>query len=79
MAVAYKAGGLFHDSFDGAMLHDEIAYHGFEGITEHAEEIGLLASSLGACNLMILKNHGLLACGADIPTSKADFAGLAEA
>ena len=69
MAVACKAGGLFHDSFYGAMLTDEVAYHGFEGVTVHDDEMGRLAQSLGTHNVMILRNHGLLACGHDIPSA----------
>ncbi len=69
MAVACKAGGLFHDSFYGAMLDGEVAYHDFEGITVHEAEIASLASSLGTRNVMILRNHGLLSCGEDIPSA----------
>jgi ribulose-5-phosphate 4-epimerase/fuculose-1-phosphate aldolase len=68
MAVACKAEGLSHDSFYGAMLSGEVAYHPFEGITVHEGEMDRLAASLGGRSLMILRNHGLLACGADVPT-----------
>ncbi len=67
MAVACKAEGLSHDSFYGAMLTDEVAYHPFEGITVHEGEMDRLAASLGERSMMILRNHGLLACGPDIP------------
>lgn len=69
MAVACKAGGLFHDSFYGAMLDGEVAYHDFEGITVHEDEITRLAASLGTRNVMVLRNHGLLSCGEDIPSA----------
>ena len=68
MAVACKAEGLSHDSFYGAMLTGEVAYHPFEGITVHPGEMERLAASLGSRPLMILRNHGLLACGADVPS-----------
>ncbi len=68
MAVACKAEGLSHDSFYGAMLTGEVAYHPFEGITVHPGEMERLAASLGLRSLMILRNHGLLACGPDVPT-----------
>lgn len=66
MAVACQAKGLSHDSFYGAMFTGEIAYHPFEGITVHEDEIARIAASLGSCNSMILRNHGLLTCGPDI-------------
>lgn len=69
MAVACKAEGLSHDSFYGAMLTDEVAYHPFEGITVHEGEMERLAASLGSRQMMILRNHGLLTCGPDVPTA----------
>jgi ribulose-5-phosphate 4-epimerase/fuculose-1-phosphate aldolase len=68
MAVAGKAGGLSHHSFYGAMLTDEVAYHPFEGVTVHEDEIDRIAASLGARDLMVLRNHGLLAVGPDPAT-----------
>lgn len=69
MAVACKAEGLSHDSFYGAMLTDEVAYHPFEGVTVHEGEMERLATSLGARHMMILRNHGLLTCGPEVPTA----------
>jgi ribulose-5-phosphate 4-epimerase/fuculose-1-phosphate aldolase len=68
MAVACKAEGLSHDSFYGAMLTDEVAYHPFEGVSVHEGEMERLAASLGPRQMMILRNHGLLSCGPDVPT-----------
>lgn len=69
MAVACKAGGLFHDSFYGAMLTDEVAYHDFEGVTVHEDECVRMATSLGTRHAMILRNHGLLTCGEDLASA----------
>jgi len=69
MAVACKAGGLSHDSFYGALLAGRVAYHDFEGITVRPDEGARLVASLGGCNVLILRNHGLLAVGADLPTA----------
>lgn len=69
MAVACKAQGLFHDSFYGAMLTDEVAYHDFEGITVHEDECIRIATSLGDRHALVLRNHGLLTCGEDLPTA----------
>lgn len=68
MAVACKAGGLSHHSFYGAMLSGEVAYHPFEGVTVHEDEIPRIAASLGTRDFLVLRNHGLLACGPDLAT-----------
>ena len=59
MAVACLEGGLSHDNFYGAMLHGQVAYHEFEGITVNPEEQERLLGSL--------RNHGLLAWGSSVP------------
>ena len=67
VAVACLKEGLTQTNFYSAMLHDEIAYHDFEGLTTRPDECDRLVRSLGAKNAMILRNHGLLACGGSIP------------
>ncbi|MGE0315301.1 MAG: class II aldolase/adducin family protein [Lautropia sp.] len=66
MAVACKREGLRHDNFYSAMLANRIAYHVFEGVTTGADECERLVASLGACDVMILRNHGLLVTGPDV-------------
>jgi ribulose-5-phosphate 4-epimerase/fuculose-1-phosphate aldolase len=66
VAVACMRQGLEQSNFYSAMLHDEIAYHDFEGLTTRADECDRLVASLGRKNAMILRNHGLLACGGSI-------------
>ena len=66
-AVACSAAGLSRDNFYGAMLHDRVAYHDFEGITVHADEGPRVVRSIGRRQAVILRNHGLLAWGVDIP------------
>ncbi len=68
-AVACKEDGLRHDNFYSAMLFDDIAYHDYEGVTTNLDEQPRLVASLGGRNHMILRNHGLLAVGPDIPTA----------
>ena len=70
-AVACSAAGLSRDSFYGAMLYDRVAYHDFEGITVHAEEGPRVVRSIGRQQALILRNHGLLAWGVDIPQALA--------
>jgi ribulose-5-phosphate 4-epimerase/fuculose-1-phosphate aldolase len=67
VAVAGKKDGLSHDTFYGAALTGAVAYHDFEGITIDADEQPRIVSSLGTKNMLILRNHGILACGNDIP------------
>jgi ribulose-5-phosphate 4-epimerase/fuculose-1-phosphate aldolase len=67
VAVSCKEHGLSHDNFYGAMFHNRVAYHDFEGISVHAEEQPRLVRSLGDRDVMILRNHGLLVLGEDIP------------
>lgn len=67
VAVACTQGGLAQNNFYSAQLHDMVAYHDFEGITVHADEAPRLLASLGDKPLLILRNHGLLACGETLP------------
>jgi len=69
MAVACKAAGLSHDNFYGAMLHGRVAYHEFEGITVRPDERPRIVASLGDKDVLILRNHGLLALGPDLPSA----------
>ncbi len=67
MAVACTDEGLRTDNFYSALLHNQIAYHDFEGITVNEDEKPRLIANLGDKSLMILRNHGLLAGGRTIP------------
>ena len=67
MAVACTQEGLRTDNFYSALLHNQIAYHDFEGITVNDEEKPRLIANLGDKSLMILRNHGRLAGGRTIP------------
>jgi len=67
MAVACKAEGLRHDNFYSAMMHGRVAYHDFEGITTDLLEQQRLVASLGDRDVLILRNHGLLATGPHVP------------
>lgn len=69
MAVACKDGGLSHDNFYGALLHGRVGYHEFEGLTVRPEERTRIVASLGDKEVLILRNHGLLALGRDVPTA----------
>jgi ribulose-5-phosphate 4-epimerase/fuculose-1-phosphate aldolase len=49
-----------------SMRFAKVAYHDFEGVAFEPGEKDRLARDLGDCDVMILRNHGLLACGATI-------------
>ncbi|MBC7378397.1 MAG: class II aldolase/adducin family protein [Burkholderiaceae bacterium] len=66
-AVSCKEAGLRHDNFYSAMMYGDVSYHAYEGVTTSLDEQPRLVASLGQRNHLILRNHGLLAVGADIP------------
>ena len=51
---------------DSAIFYNRISYHEWEGMSTDSEECDRLSKSLGENNVMILRNHGLLTCGASI-------------
>ena len=67
VAVACLQGGLQQTNFYTAQLHDMVAYHDFEGITIHKDEAPRLLKSIGNKPAVILRNHGLLAWGQNLP------------
>ncbi|MGI9293577.1 MAG: class II aldolase/adducin family protein, partial [Pseudomonadales bacterium] len=73
MTVACQEGGLRIDNFYSVLLHNRIAYHEFEGITVLPGEQERLVENLGDKNVMILRSHGLLACGQTIPATFIDL------
>ena len=66
-AVACSRAGLDMSNFYSAMLYDRVAYHDFEGITVHADEGPRVVRSIGNRQAVILRNHGLLAWGLNLP------------
>jgi len=66
MAVSAMKKGLLPLA-QTAMRFIDIAYHDYEGPAIRLEEQERLVSNLGDREVMILRNHGLLATGASIP------------
>jgi ribulose-5-phosphate 4-epimerase/fuculose-1-phosphate aldolase len=66
MAVAQQRDGLIPGNFYSALMHSRVGYHDFEGSVVHAAEKPRLVASLGDRNALILRNHGLIACGPTI-------------
>lgn len=66
-AVSCKKDGLRYDNFYSGILHGEVAYHEFEGVTTDTAEQSRLVASLGRKSVLILRNHGLLVACPSIP------------
>jgi ribulose-5-phosphate 4-epimerase/fuculose-1-phosphate aldolase len=49
-----------------SMRFAKVAYHDFEGVAFNEGEKERLAANLGDAEVMVLRNHGLIACGRDI-------------
>ena len=66
IAVSALEEGLLPLSQTAMRFHDRVAYHGYEGPAFNRGEKERLVAHLGEKNAMILRNHGLLACGPSI-------------
>jgi ribulose-5-phosphate 4-epimerase/fuculose-1-phosphate aldolase len=67
--VACLRDGLDWNNFYSAQIYHQVAYHDFEGITVEPAEKARLIADLGDADLMILRNHGLLAAGMSVPAA----------
>jgi ribulose-5-phosphate 4-epimerase/fuculose-1-phosphate aldolase len=67
MAVAAMKCGLLPLSQTSIRFAGHIGYHDYEGPALELAERSRLVANLGAHDAMVLRNHGLLACGATIP------------
>jgi ribulose-5-phosphate 4-epimerase/fuculose-1-phosphate aldolase len=63
MAVSAMRCGLLPLTQTSMRFYEHMAYHDFEGPALDREERGRLIADLGPQDAMILRNHGLLACG----------------
>lgn len=63
IAVSAMAGGLRPLSQHAMGVLGQVAYHPYQDVTSAADECDKLAEDLGDKHLMVLHNHGLLACG----------------
>ena len=66
MAVAAMACGLLPLSQTSIRFVDHIGYHDYEGPAIDVDERERLVRDLGPHDAMIMRNHGLLTCGATI-------------
>ncbi|MEE9347896.1 MAG: class II aldolase/adducin family protein [Robiginitomaculum sp.] len=63
IAVSIQKKGLRRYSQFSMQVHDDIAYHDYEGIALETEERGRLVADLGNHSMMLLRNHGTLTTG----------------
>jgi ribulose-5-phosphate 4-epimerase/fuculose-1-phosphate aldolase len=66
MAIACLEEGLLPLSQKSLRFYNRIAYHDYEGKSDDLDERARLVRDIGNRNALILRNHGLLVCGATI-------------
>ncbi len=67
VAVSAQKRGLLDISQHSMRFHNRLAYHDYEGVALDMDEQQRLQANLGDKFAMILRNHGLLTCGTDVP------------
>jgi ribulose-5-phosphate 4-epimerase/fuculose-1-phosphate aldolase len=67
VAVSAQTHGLLPLSQQALFPLVNLAYHDYEGVALREDEKARLQADLGTANSMILRNHGILVCGASIP------------
>lgn len=65
IAVSIQKEGLRRYSQFSMQVHDDLAYHDYEGIALDLEERERLVADVGEKNLLMLRNHGTLTMGAN--------------
>jgi ribulose-5-phosphate 4-epimerase/fuculose-1-phosphate aldolase len=63
VAVSTMADGLLPVTQTAMVIHDQIAYHEFEGVALDLSERERLVADIADKRLLILRNHGTLATG----------------
>ncbi|MGE5525707.1 MAG: class II aldolase/adducin family protein [Rhodospirillaceae bacterium] len=66
IAVSAQQHGLLPLSQHAMRFTGNLAYHDYEGLALELDEQARLVRDLGAHKAMILRNHGLLTCGASV-------------
>ena len=66
IAVSCQAEGLLPISQHALKFYNRIGYHDYEGVALDLDERARLVRSLGPHDVMILRNHGLVAAGGSI-------------
>jgi ribulose-5-phosphate 4-epimerase/fuculose-1-phosphate aldolase len=66
-AVSAQKGGLLPISQQSIFVLSSLAYHDYEGVALRDDEKPRLVRDLGAKNLLMLRNHGLLTVADNVP------------
>ena len=66
IAVASTQAGLLPITHKAVRFYNRLGYHDYEGRALELDERARLARDLGKHNALILRNHGLLTCGATV-------------
>lgn len=66
VAVSAQKAGVLPISQQSTFVLASLAYHDYEGVAFRPDEKPRLQTDLGAANFLMLRNHGLLTCGASI-------------
>lgn len=69
IAVSVQEKGLRRYTQFAMIVHDDVAYHDYEGIATDLDERERLVKDIGSHGFMILKNHGTLTVGANCATA----------
>jgi ribulose-5-phosphate 4-epimerase/fuculose-1-phosphate aldolase len=65
MALSALERGLIPLNQKSMLFHNRLAYHDYEGVAFELGERARLIADLGDKKAMVLRHHGLLACGSD--------------
>lgn len=65
VAVSVQKGGLRRYTQFSMIVHDDLAYHNYEGIALDHDERERIVADMGTHNLLMLRNHGTLTVGAN--------------
>ena len=63
VGVSCQREGLLPIDQNALVILPSLAYHGYEGIALNHDERERLVADLGGKHMMLLRNHGTLACG----------------
>jgi len=66
MAMSARKSGLLPLTQGAMRFYNRLAFHDYEGMSSNENERERIARDLGKMKAMILRNHGLLTCGASI-------------
>ena len=67
VGVSTQAHGLLMVTQHAMRFFEDVGYHDYYGVVLDEDEGPALVEALGRNTALILKNHGLLVCGMDVP------------